>query len=77
MGPVVGAVLLEVMPQALSFLQLPAAITGPMQGIMFTGLVLIFLFTKPNGVLGKAPPARTAEDDDDLAAANVSETDGK
>jgi branched-chain amino acid transport system permease protein len=74
MGPVVGAVLLEVMPQALSFLHLPAAITGPMQGIMFTGLVLIFLFAKPNGVHGKGPPIRKADDDDDdLVATNTAE----
>ena len=65
MGPVVGAILLEIMPQALSFLQLPAAITGPLQGIMFTGLVLIFLFLKPNGLLGKEPVQRAAADDDD------------
>ena len=65
MGPVVGAILLEIMPQALSFLHLPAAITGPVQGVLFTGLVLLFLFVKPNGVLGIDPPRRRAEDDDD------------
>lgn len=77
LGPVVGAILLQVMPQALSFLHLPAAITGPMQGIMFTGLVLIFLFLKPNGVLGKSPPQRPAEDDDDLPAAANQPTAGR
>ena len=65
MGPVIGAVLLQIMPQALNFLKLPAAITGPMQGIMFTGLVLIFLFLRPHGVLGKGPPQRKADDDDE------------
>jgi branched-chain amino acid transport system permease protein len=66
MGPVVGAILLEITPQALSFLHLPAAITGPTQGILFTGLVLIFLFLKPNGVLGgrgqKLPVVNDAEE---------------
>jgi branched-chain amino acid transport system permease protein len=67
MGPVVGAILLEIMPQALSFLRLPAAITGPMQGIMFTGLVLLFLFLKPTGVVGtNQPNQRPADDGDDL-----------
>ena len=65
MGPVVGAILLEVMPQALSFLQLPAAVAGPLQGILFTGLVLVFLFIRPNGVLGKNPIQRAAAEDDD------------
>jgi hypothetical protein len=36
-------------------------------------LVLIFLFAKPNGVLGKGPPIRKADDDDDLAAINTAE----
>jgi branched-chain amino acid transport system permease protein len=70
MGPVVGAILLQILPQGLSFLKLPAAITGPMQGIMFTGLVLVFLFLKPNGVVGQSTPQRAAaEDDEEVSAA--------
>ena len=65
-GPVVGAILLEVLPQALTFLNLPASVTGPIQGILFTGLVLVFLFVKPNGILGKPPAARVDEEDDDV-----------
>jgi branched-chain amino acid transport system permease protein len=65
MGPVVGAIMLEIMPQALSFLELPAAITGPMQGIMFTGLVLLFLFAKPTGVVGKREPKVLFADDEE------------
>jgi branched-chain amino acid transport system permease protein len=68
MGPVVGAVLLQVLPQALSFLRLPAAITGPLQGIMFTGLVLLFLFLKPNGVLGATERKQIAAEEDDTLA---------
>lgn len=80
MGPVVGAILLEIMPQALSFLHLPAAIAGPLQGIMFTGLVLVFLFLKPNGVLGKLTVLRAAVDDDDsdiVAAESKRAVEGK
>jgi branched-chain amino acid transport system permease protein len=62
---VVGAILLQILPQALSFLQLPAAITGPLQGIMFTGLVLVFLFVMPNGVLGKVERKQMPADEDD------------
>jgi branched-chain amino acid transport system permease protein len=51
-GPVVGAVLLLAIPQAITFLQLPPAIMAPMQGIIFTVLVLLFLFLRPAGILG-------------------------
>ena len=64
-GPALGAVLLEVLPQALNFLELPTSVMAPLQGIMFTGLVLFFLFTRPHGLLGKhqAPPAPTPDDE--------------
>ena len=51
-GPVVGAVLLLAIPQAITFLQLPQNIMAPMQGIIFTVLVLLFLFLRPAGILG-------------------------
>ncbi|MBN8874930.1 MAG: branched-chain amino acid ABC transporter permease [Rhodospirillales bacterium] len=51
-GPVVGAVLLLAIPQAITFLQLPPSIMAPMQGIIFTLLVLVFLFLRPAGILG-------------------------
>jgi branched-chain amino acid transport system permease protein len=52
-GPVVGAVLLLAIPQAITFLQLPPAIMAPTQGIIFTVLVLLFLFLRPAGILGR------------------------
>lgn len=54
-GPIVGAILLTVLPQAITFLNLPPSILGPFQGILFTGLVLLFLFTRPAGII--AAPA--------------------
>ncbi len=51
-GPVVGAILLLAIPQAITFLQLPPAIMAPMQGIIFTLLVLAFLFLRPAGIVG-------------------------
>ena len=54
-GPVVGSVLLLAVPQAITFLQLPPSIMAPMQGIIFTLLVLIFLFVRPAGILGGQP----------------------
>ena len=51
-GPVIGAAILTVLPQALTFLALPEAVAGPLQGIIYTLLVLGFLFLRPQGILG-------------------------
>jgi branched-chain amino acid transport system permease protein len=51
-GPVVGALLLLAIPQAITFLQLPPSIMAPTQGIIFTVLVLLFLFLRPAGIMG-------------------------
>lgn len=53
-GPVLGAILLTVLPELLRFLDLPIAIMGPLQGVLFTGLVILFLFLKPAGLFGGA-----------------------
>jgi branched-chain amino acid transport system permease protein len=50
-GPVVGAILLQILPQAITFLNLPPALLGPIQGLLFTGLVLIFMFWRPGGLV--------------------------
>jgi len=50
-GPVVGAVLLETLPQVITFLDLPPNILGPAQGILFTTLVLVFMFFRPDGLV--------------------------
>ncbi len=50
-GPVVGAILLQALPQAITFLNLPPALLGPLQGLLFTGLVLIFMFVRPGGLV--------------------------
>lgn len=56
LGPVVGGILLLALPQAITFLQLPPSIMGPLQGVIFTLLVLIFLFVRPQGLV--APERR-------------------
>jgi branched-chain amino acid transport system permease protein len=65
-GPVVGALLLQALPQAISFLALPPSILGPIQGLLFTGLVLVFMFFRPQGLvpandIWRAPSAKPAE----------------
>lgn len=67
-GPVIGALLLVVIPQGLNFLELPPSILGPMQGILFTGLVLLFLFVRPGGIVSEKAPQRPSQDDEELGA---------
>lgn len=51
-GPVVGALLLIAVPQGITFLNLPPNVMAPLQGIIFTTLVLLFLFLRPAGLVG-------------------------
>jgi len=53
-GPVVGAVLLLLLPQAITFLNLPPSVMAPLQGVIFTLLVIIFLFLRPQGLVAPA-----------------------
>lgn len=55
LGPVIGAVVLQILPQAITFFGLPPSILGPLQGLMFSGLVLAFMFLRPQGLI--AAPA--------------------
>jgi branched-chain amino acid transport system permease protein len=54
LGPVVGAILLLAIPQAITFLNLPPSVMAPVQGIIFTVLVLLFMFLRPAGIIGSA-----------------------
>jgi branched-chain amino acid transport system permease protein len=56
-GPVLGALLLLALPQAITFLRLPLAYMAPLQGMLFTLLVIVFLFLRPQGLV---PPERPA-----------------
>ena len=47
----VGAIVLQALPQAITFLNLPPSVLGPLQGILFTGLVLVFMFVRPAGLI--------------------------
>jgi branched-chain amino acid transport system permease protein len=51
---VLGAVLLTVLPEAIRFLDMPIAFMAPLQGVIFTMLVMLFLFLRPQGLLGGA-----------------------
>ena len=51
---VLGAVILLVLPQAISFIQLPPSVMGGLQGVLYTLLVLIFIFARPQGLVSSA-----------------------
>lgn len=53
-GPVIGAIVLQVLPQAITFLGLPPSVLGPLQGLLFSGLVLVFMFARPQGLIAAA-----------------------
>jgi branched-chain amino acid transport system permease protein len=53
LGPVVGALLLTALPQAITFLNMPPSVMAPVQGMLYTGLVLVFLFVRPAGLVGR------------------------
>lgn len=50
-GPILGAFILTLLPQAVTFLGLPPNVGPPLQGMLFTGLVLLFLFIRPAGII--------------------------
>jgi branched-chain amino acid transport system permease protein len=52
-GPIVGALLLTALPQAITFVDLPPSVMAPLQGMLYTGLVLVFLYGRPSGLVGK------------------------
>ncbi len=56
LGPVVGTILLLLLPQAISFLNLPPSVMAPLQGVIYTSLVIVFLFWRPQGLI--APSQR-------------------
>lgn len=51
-GPVAGAILLTALPEAIRFLNLPVAFMAPLQGVIFTLLIVMFLLLRPQGLLG-------------------------
>jgi branched-chain amino acid transport system permease protein len=51
-GPVFGAVVLTALPEAIRFIDLPIVVMAPLQGVIFTVLVMAFLLLRPQGLLG-------------------------
>ena len=53
-GPVLGAFILLAVPEALKFLAIPDTVAAPMRQILYGGLLILFMFVRPEGILGRA-----------------------
>jgi len=53
-GPVVGAFILLAVPEALKFLAIPDTVAAPVRQILYGGLLILFMFVRPEGILGRA-----------------------
>lgn len=52
-GPVVGAVILVVLPEFLRFIGLPSSVAANLRQIIYGGLLIGFMMWRPKGILGK------------------------
>lgn len=52
-GPLVGAFILLAVPEALKFLAIPDSVAAPMRQILYGGLLMLFMFVRPEGILGR------------------------
>ena len=52
-GPVVGAVVLVVLPEILRFIGLPSSIAANVRQIIYGGALVAFMMWRPQGLLGK------------------------
>ena len=53
-GPLVGAFILLAVPEALKFLAIPDSVAAPMRQILYGALLMVFMFVRPEGILGRA-----------------------
>lgn len=52
-GPVLGAVLLVVLPELLRFIGLPSSVGANLRQIIYGGLLVAFMMWRPRGLLGE------------------------
>lgn len=57
-GPVLGAVVLTILPEALKFLPLPPGIAPALRQLTYGALLVAVVFVRPQGLLGKVAPLR-------------------
>ncbi len=62
-GPFAGAFLVVALPQMLSFLDIPNSVAGPVNGLVYSGLVLALLIFRPQGLLGSSRKTKSGPAD--------------
>ena len=55
-GPIVGAFILLAIPEALKFFAIPDTVAAPMRQILYGALLIVFMFVRPEGILGRSRP---------------------
>jgi branched-chain amino acid transport system permease protein len=58
-GPVVGAFLLMGLPELLRFIDLSPDVKGPLQQILYVVIVLLFIYLRPNGIIGTGKKSKS------------------
>ena len=53
-GPFAGAIIMTAVPQLVTFFDMRPAWLAPVQGMIFTGIVILFLFLRPQGLFGSS-----------------------
>lgn len=53
LGAIVGATILILLPQVISFFKVPSTIVGPIKQILYGLLLIIFMRIRPQGILGQ------------------------
>jgi branched-chain amino acid transport system permease protein len=52
-GPVVGAVILVILPELLRFIGFPGSLLANIRQILYGGLLAVFILWRPHGLMGK------------------------
>jgi len=52
-GPLVGAAVLVILPEALRFVGLPSSVAANIRQILYGGLLVVFMILRPRGLMGK------------------------
>lgn len=53
LGTLVGAGIILLIPEALTFFELPSDVAGPLEQVLFGALLVVLMFLRPQGIFGE------------------------